>query len=106
MTMKFTMPVLCVAGLVLAMSPGSVHSETRQPQPSAERGTTLAYKHRDPVTAVSTIGCEGGDGERCDPYRGDTACSQARPLICFNDMEVPAPRSLPPGVRTRSGWAV
>lgn len=37
---------------------------------------------------------KNGNENTCDPYIGDALCSESRPLLCFIDIDVPAPAYL------------
>jgi len=63
---------------------------------SGKKGLTFKHLNHDPVSGVARVGC-GSEPDRCDPYEGDTSCDSPQPLLCFYDMDAPAPGSLPAG---------
>ncbi len=98
--------VACVA--VAAQTTEAAGEEMAAP-PAVERlGMTWgsgAHVSSDPD--ITYVGCHGlplAEGRHCDPYHGDTACSQLRPVLCIQ-VDGRAP---PPGQDHRSfqsGWA-
>ena len=60
-------------------------------QAQVPKGTTWIHTASNPVTGTITVGCNG-----CNPYSGDTVCTQQLPLLCIYK---PAPSfPLPAGV--------
>ncbi|MBX2802398.1 MAG: hypothetical protein KTR31_32260 [Myxococcales bacterium] len=57
------------------------------------KGMTWLRKDVDAVTGVVTVGCD--NGTQCDPIDGDTSCNTALPLLCFSDLGMPQPASVP-----------
>ena len=51
------------------------------------------------VNGVAHVGCNDKDGVKCDPYKGDTLCSEPRPILCLNPMQLQKPQNL-----TESRW--
>lgn len=51
------------------------------------------------VNGVAHVGCNDKDGIKCDPYKGDTLCSEPRPILCLNPMRLQKPQHL-----TESKW--
>lgn len=50
----------------------------------------------DDGTVLLTCGIsEDGTDNLCNPYTGDRPCEEARPLLCFIDINTPAPAYLP-----------
>jgi len=50
----------------------------------------------DSGTVLLTCGLsKDGSQNICNPYTGDTPCEDSRPLLCFIDINVPAPAYLP-----------
>jgi hypothetical protein len=39
------------------------------------------------------VSCYDENGPDCDPFVGDTPCGTPLPLLCFNDLDLPAPAS-------------
>lgn len=67
------------------------------PKLSAHMGMTWGVlRLRSPDPSLAFVGCRGepkANAEGCDAYRGDTACSQALPLLCLR----PKQESIPEG---------
>lgn len=57
----------------------------------AQKGMTWIHPGSNAQTGTVTVGCSG-----CDPYQGDTVCTQLQPLLCIYKPSVPFP--LPIGV--------
>ncbi|MEO1039458.1 MAG: hypothetical protein AAFX09_07915 [Pseudomonadota bacterium] len=75
-------------------------------EPQTHRGLTMGVRPqwrgaRDGVVAFSIGSASVGELDG-DPYRGDTDCSEALPLLCFQPLEAPAPFELTPPDRTAS----
>lgn len=51
------------------------------------------------VNGVAHVGCNDKDGVKCDPYKGDTLCTEPRPILCLNPMRLQKPQNL-----TESRW--
>jgi hypothetical protein len=61
--------------------------------PQAQKGMTWTHSSSNAQTGTITVGCSG-----CDPYQGDTPCTQSQPLLCIYK---PAPAfPLPAGVNS------
>ena len=45
---------------------------------SAKKGMTWVHPSSNALTGTVTVGCNG-----CDPYQGDTVCTQSQPLLCI-----------------------
>jgi hypothetical protein len=52
----------------------------------AQNGMTWIHSASDAQTGAITVGCNG-----CNPYNGDTACTQALPLLCIYKPATPFP---------------
>lgn len=52
----------------------------------------------EPVNGVAHFACKVASGD-CDPYKGDTVCSQPMPILCINPMGLTKPANL-----TESKW--
>lgn len=68
-------------------NPGPVAPPPRPTPPRGTQGLTFAVQGQQPDGQV-TVGCDGTPktseaNGRCEPYRGDTDCSQARPVLCM-----------------------
>lgn len=57
----------------------------------SQNGMTWIHRFSNDQTGTITVGCAG-----CDPYQGDTACTELRPLLCIYKPAPPFP--LPAGV--------
>lgn len=62
-------------------------------------GMTWAWRDREPALHADLVGCEPGV---CDPYEGDTVCTEALPVLCIKQTGAPNP-GLPDGFY--DGWA-
>lgn len=67
--------------------------------PPSCRGDGMTWSHQvhDPAFGADLVGCGGA----CDAYVGDTPCTQRRPILCVNNLELPNP-----GIQTDfyHGW--
>lgn len=52
----------------------------------AQKGMTWIHPSSNAQTGTVTVGCSG-----CDPYQGDTLCTQSQPLLCIYKPAVPFP---------------
>ena len=83
-----------IALSLLFASVATVHSAE-----IANLGLTFGQPADDEVgpggTVFLTCGVsEDGQENICNPYQGDTLCSAPRPLLCFIDLDAPAPAYL------------
>jgi len=62
--------------------------------PSEPHGMSWNLRHVEGKTGIVAVGCGGGDFEDCNPYHGDTVCTEALPVLCFNEMDAPRPFSI------------
>jgi hypothetical protein len=64
-------------------------------RPPGETGVTLAHLLLAEAPAPELAGFEcrdaSADGPRCDPIVGDRSCRGELPLLCFRDLNAPAP---------------
>ena len=68
---------------------------------SDKKGMTWGVRDPQPesVNGVAHVGCHDSAGGKCEPYKGDTACSTALPILCLNPMKLQKPANL-----TESKW--
>ncbi len=62
-------------------------------------GMTWAWRDREPALHADLVGCEPGV---CDPYEGDTVCTESLPVLCIKQTGAPNP-GVPDGFY--DGWA-
>ncbi len=53
-----------------------------QPAPLNSKGMTWKKIGENKDSGTVTVGC-GEGGKKCNPYKGDQACSKALPVLCF-----------------------
>lgn len=78
--------------------------------PAVRKGTTL-MPHRGPAqrpSDVVALTCHAvrDPNDRCEPYVGDTACSEARPVACFRPAGTPTPVPYAQGGLNWSGGSI
>lgn len=66
----------------------------------AAKGMTWRRLATHPLTGTLRVGC----GKECDPYRGDTLCSQPLPLLCIKKEGPGFPLPAPAKVNTASRY--
>ena len=64
----------------------------------SRKGMTWVKLRHDRRSGEDTVGCKG-----CDTSRGDTSCTEARPILCLRVDHSPSRAYNPPG--WPSGWA-
>lgn len=82
-----------------AAEPEAMHAEPEpllEPEPRANAGASGMSWHlnrRFDAFEVVDVGCAA----LCDPYTGDTPCTEALPYLCFEPRDAPPPEGLAPG---------
>ncbi|MCA9719918.1 MAG: flagellar hook-length control protein [Myxococcales bacterium] len=71
---------------------------------AAGAGLTWRRFDRDDSLGVDLVGCGYSDGaNECDPYSGDTPCSEARSVLCILKTDEPNPGVMVDGYMQWSG---
>ncbi len=70
--------------------------------PQARKGMTWGLDTHTPNLGTDRVACRAG-GADCDPYRGDTSCNEALPILCLRTDGSPNP-GVPAGSKWL-GWA-
>jgi len=73
---------------------------TAAPKP-VKKGMTWGVRDPapEPVNGVLHVGCNDKNGQKCEPYNGDTLCTTPLPLLCVNPLKLQKPQNL-----TESRW--
>ena len=69
--------------LAYAADPPLPPSQQLSTYPASPNGMTWVHKISNSVTGTITVGCDSTAPDKCNPYQGDTACTEARPVLCI-----------------------
>ena len=56
-----------------------------------KKGLPFGLYPQNTVTGMATAACQGTPGPDCNPYEGDTLCTEQRPLLCMKALGLSAP---------------
>lgn len=89
---------ILAAMLLLSVLASSQSNAQASAQGNPQRGLTFGLSNTspDPITGTAYFHCTGSQlGQKsCNPYKGDTQCSAALPILCFRDTSAQAPAHL------------